>query len=232
MRKYFVIGILIICMQSVATQNNDTIYYDTNWKGVQVKNLATFMRVVYSPMNYQNSKTVKDFYITGELQSEGYIPVYIDKLDDKKSKFKGHCITYYKSGQKQFDIYRNDSCQLEGELKSYYENGNLKRIVYLDHNLLPEAVDYDEKGIKLSKGTIKDGQFEGEFTNYYENGLRKSKGILKNGKWQGTFYQFNTDGSYTEIEMIDGECKNNYYTFVHVDGKRTKMKNDNLKTKK
>jgi antitoxin component YwqK of YwqJK toxin-antitoxin module len=199
MKKLFFISILTVSIQVAVAQKMDTIYYDANWKGVPVKTLASFMRIAHLSADSQLG-TVKDFYITGELQTEGLIPVYIDKNDDKKSKFKGHVVSYYKSGKKQSEGFRNDSCQLEGVLTEYYENG-----------------------FKKVEEIFKNGQQDGEQTNYYDNGLRRSKGVVKNNKWVGTFYQFNVDGSYAILEYSDGKPKDNYI-LVGVNGKRTKMK--------
>jgi len=249
MKKLFVISILIVSMQVAVAQKIDTIYYDANWKGVPVKTLASFMRIAYLPGDAQLG-TAKDFYITGELQSEGLIPVYIDKNDDKKSKFKGHVVSYYKSGKKQSEGFRNDSCQIEGAATFYYENGNTKEVDVYQKGECQEATCYNENGVKLSmnKGifkngkiddgvqteyyengikksetTVMNGQSEGECTHYFENGLRKDKGTTKNGKWDGAYYQFNVDGSYCILEYTDGIPKNNFY-MVHINGTRSKMK--------
>jgi len=206
-------------------QKIDTIYYDANWKGVPVKTLASFIRIAYLPGDSQFG-TAKDFYITGELQTEGLIPVYIDKNDDLKSKFKGHTVSYYKSGKKQSEDFRNDSCQLEGEFTYYYENGNIKLVEICQKDVCQESTHYNENGVKLNtlKGTFKNGKFDnGVQTEYYENGLRRIKGTVKNGKWDGTYYQFNVDGSYAILEYSDGK-PNDHYIFVGVNGKRTKMK--------
>ena len=141
MRKLVAFSILMICIQFISAHKNDTIYYDQNWKGVSTMALATYMRVVYKSNDSQNTDIVKDFYISGKLQSEGFIPVYIDKTDNKKSKFKGHAISYYKSGKIQLESSRNDSCQLEGEYVYYFQNG-----------------------LKMLRGTFKNGKKDGEFT--------------------------------------------------------------------
>jgi len=250
MKKLVIISMLMVCIQFISAQKNDTIYYDMNWKGVSTKALATYKRIVYKSNDSQNMNSVKDFYITGELQSEGLIPVNIDKTDDKKSKFKGHQVTYYKSGKKKFEQYSNDSCQIEGVATFYYENGNTKEVDVYQNGEGQEATGFNESGVKLNtlKGTFKDGklddgvqteyyengikkfegpikngQYEGECIRYSENGLRQVKGNNKNSKWDGTCYQFNADGSYYIVEYVDGKSKDNCI-LVGVNGKRTKMK--------
>ena len=225
MKNLLAIGLLLISVQTVIAQKIDTIYYDANWKGVANKDLAYFIRIASKAANDSHNSTFKDFYITGEHQTDEVIAIYIDKIDDAKSKVKGHISSYYKSGQKQYECTKNDSCQLEGEATSYYENGILKSKDLYKNGLLQELTIWNENGVKIRflKGPLVNGKFEGELTEFYENGLRKNKGIIKDGKFIGTFYQFNLDGSYCEIEYKDGQPKKDYI-LVGLNGKRTKMK--------
>ena len=53
----------------------DTLFYDKEWKGVESPQFASFYRI-YNPdttSSFRKSfrKIYRDFYITGELQSEG-----------------------------------------------------------------------------------------------------------------------------------------------------------------
>lgn len=108
---YFLLTISMIEISSISGQTlkMDTLYYNSNWKGVHIKDLASYMRVVYyAPKGSNYNDVAKDFYITGELQGEG-VPVYIDKYDDSKSKWKGQTIAYYKSGKKASESNYTDS---------------------------------------------------------------------------------------------------------------------------
>lgn len=76
----------------------DTLFYDKEWKGVENKAFATYFRVIPRSIDSNFRKQFRDYYITGELQSEdGYIS--IDKYDDSKSIFDGEWMNYYKSGK-------------------------------------------------------------------------------------------------------------------------------------
>ena len=89
---------LFISIQSSGQIQTDTLYYDKDWKGVESKAFATYVRVFSDPNDEKFPKRCRDYYITGELQSEGEY-ISIDKYDDSKSVFNGEWTTYYKSGK-------------------------------------------------------------------------------------------------------------------------------------
>ena len=156
-------------------QTTETYYYNEQWKGVESKEQAFYTREVYIPKDPRYPKTFKDYYRTGELMSEGEF-VSIDKFDDTKS-VRGKNKMYYKDGTLMLD------CQVE--------NGN---------------------------GTV---------TNYWDNGLVKSKGTMKDGKFDGMFYEFTSDG-YTckESELKAGEPAHPYYVVTNADGGYAKYYHD------
>lgn len=172
MRKLFVtcmfLGALLDGHAQIAKQ--DTLFYDQNWKGVESRSFAAFYRILSSSNDSNFGKRFRDYYITGELQSEGgYIS--IDKYDDAKSVMDGEWVNYYKSGKTQ------------------------------------------------AKGTRQNGIGIGEYTEYYENGLIKTHGYLKNGKADGILSQFDEKGEMcTQVEMVDGNPKYNYYILSNKDG--------------
>lgn len=122
MRKLFVI--ILSCFYSVNVVigqiSLDTLYYDKDWKGCE-KTFATYYRIYTSSTNNNLKKKYRDYYITGELQSEGEY-ISIDKYDDSKSVFDGEFINYYKSGKIEQKGNRTKGKQ-EGEYIKYAENG-------------------------------------------------------------------------------------------------------------
>jgi len=188
MKKLFIISILVTSIIHVVAQKNDTIYYDS--KGVSNKTLASFMRVVYPTNGSAQGITFKDFFMTGELQTEGLTVINIDHKDTSKDKFKGHQINYYKSGQKQFEITRNDSCLFDGEYNEFYEDGKTKvKGIYKNSQLDGEYNEFNKDGTTKVKGIYKNGKFDGELTQYYENGnLKQVDVFLNNIIQESTFY--------------------------------------------
>lgn len=127
MKKIFLFVSLVIMFVADSFSQSvklDTIYYDKNWKGVSNAAFAAFYRVYDANDKSELKKHFRDYYITGELQSEGgYIS--IDKSDDSNSVFDGEWINYYKSGKVEQKGYRNRGVA-EGEYTAYYENGLVK----------------------------------------------------------------------------------------------------------
>ena len=88
----------MVAISSYAQNDTDTLYYDKEWKGVESKAFASFFRVIPKSGNPNFRKPMRDYYITGELQSEGYY-LSVDKYDDRNSVFDGAFTNYYKSGK-------------------------------------------------------------------------------------------------------------------------------------
>lgn len=103
----------------------DTLYYDSNWKGVATKQPASFYRVINLDAYGNISGLIKDYYITGELQGKGDA-VFIDRDDDRKSKWKGIVYTYSKAGEILSETDVDKLCQ------SFYKDD--KTFQYYVHN--------------------------------------------------------------------------------------------------
>lgn len=99
----------------------DTLYYDKEWKVVGNKVFAEYYRVYPVIDDSVSRKPFRDYYITGELQSEGGF-ITIDRYDDSKSVFDGDWTSYYKSGKIEQQGTRARGKQ-EGEYIRYAENG-------------------------------------------------------------------------------------------------------------
>lgn len=155
----------------------DTIYYDKEWKGVGSKVFATYYRVVIEN-DSSARKMHKDYFITGELQSEGTY-TSIDREDDAKSVFEGPFVTYYKSGAvEKRGTHVNG--KLEGEWTWYYENGLIHQHAFL-----------------------KGGEMDGIFTEFREDGLCVQVEYAM-GKPKYDYYTVSTqDGFAAKYRMKD-----------------------------
>ena len=122
----------------------DTLYYDKDWKGCE-KTFATYYRIYALSTDNNLKKKFRDYYITGELQSEGEY-ISIDKFDDSKSVFDGEFVVYYKSG--------------EIELKGNRINGKKEG----------EYTKYKEDGLILLHANFKDDKLHGIYTEFSEDG--------------------------------------------------------------
>ena len=159
----------------------DTLYYDKDWKGVENKVFASYFRVLSSSEDSSYRKPLRDYYITGELQSEsGYIT--IDKYDDSNSVFDGEWISYYKSGQ-----IEEKGTRIRGKQEGEY-------------------VRYNEDGLILLHAYFKDDQLDGIYTEFSEDGNLSMQIEYKEGK---PLYDYcvlsNQEGFCSKVRLSDNQ---------------------------
>lgn len=147
----------------------DTLFYDSNRKGVESALYSHYYKIMTTPDNPKFQKRFKDYSINGTLLAEGVF-ISIDKYDDSKSILDGQQIRYYDNGNVKCEFnYHNG--KLYGTMKEYNENGELNIITTY------------ENGIK-----------NGEQTYYYNNGNPQKITPYHNDKINGTLQEFNESG--------------------------------------
>lgn len=121
-----------------------TEYFDENWNRCQPKQAAYYRLVTYEAPNRPKG-VVKDYYITGEIQSEQY-PVYIDYDDEKRVFLEGEQVFYYKNGQiMQKQQFCNN--RVNGPVITYYQNGAVESEAMFDFGTPNgDALQYDQNG--------------------------------------------------------------------------------------
>lgn len=190
---------LFVTLHYVDAQKNtlDTLYYDKEWKVVSNKAFASFYRVLDLSDKSTSKKHYRDYYITGELQSEGgYIS--IDKADDNKSIFDGEWINYYKSGKIEQKGFRVKGIE-QGEYTAYYENGLVKTHV-----------------IMLN------GKPDGILTQFNENGDMYFQTEMSNGEPKYDYYIASSkDGYSSKLRIMDNTP---IWESPTLDEKRTEYK--------
>ena len=199
MNKYKLFLLLFLSIHCISSfsQRIDTLYYDNNWKGVESKQFASYIRYASYAQDSNYKNRFRTYFNTGELQAEGEF-ISIDKYNDGNSKF-GVCKFFYRNGKTQLDWNIVDG---NGMSIYYYENGNKKEEV--------EFVNGERNGLAIS---------------YFEIGLIHTKGNLVNGKYDGIFYQFTEKGdACSQVEYKNGEYVKPYYTYSTQDGLVTKYK--------
>ncbi len=95
--------LLMYCLLTSLSVWSQTIeYFDAEWNRVDSEEKAAYYRQISYDRNGKPINTVRDFFISGELQFEGkFISVNPDTLD-------GLCTWYYRNGQKKREAtYRN-----------------------------------------------------------------------------------------------------------------------------
>lgn len=153
-------------------------YFDENWNRCVPKQAAYFRLITYSAPNKPQG-IVKDYYITGELQSE-QLPVFID-YDDEGKNF------------------------LEGKQTFYHKNGKVASVRYY-YNNQPNGpqTDYYPDGVVSSESFWNMGVPNGDMIQYHPDGkyatvAKYDNGLLHNNKYlqitedQMVFLVYNED---------------------------------------
>lgn len=133
-----------------------TEYFDKDWRRCQPKEASFYRLVTYRAPNRPDG-IVRDYYITGELQSEQY-PVYIDYDDDACSFLEGEQTFYYKTGEVESkrQYYNN---RLNGPIATYYKSGALASNVMFSFGVPHgDAVEYYENGKLATVRKYENGQ--------------------------------------------------------------------------
>jgi S1-C subfamily serine protease len=168
-QKLFILTIgLLISFLSFGQE--EKIYYDSDWK-VCNKSNAEYYRLITIDENGKPLGKVKDYYISGKLQWEGYFS-YVDKYDNSKDINEGLCIWYYENGRKSRESTMVKNLE-EGLTTYWFENGNKAR-----------EVEYTK------------GKPNGSWVDYYESGKIYRKFEFYNGELASQFFtecdEFNT----------------------------------------
>jgi antitoxin component YwqK of YwqJK toxin-antitoxin module len=180
MKKVFLAMLLAAtCLPSFAQQKTQTLYYDKDWKGVEDKTFATYYRVLSVSEDNGFKKPFRDYYVTGELQGEGYY-TYIDKYDDSKSVFDGNLTSYFKNGKV--------------EQQATYANGKLEGTF----------IRYREDGLIDVKANYKDGKYDGLYTEFTDNGNLCMQAEYVNGVPINDWYMVSDQsGNCSKLRLSD-----------------------------
>ena len=97
-------------------------YFDEHWNRCDPKQAAYYRLITYSAPNKPKG-VVKDYYISGELQSEQY-PIFIDYDDEGKTFLEGKQTFYHKNGKVSGEKYFYNN-QPNGPQTEYYPDGKI-----------------------------------------------------------------------------------------------------------
>lgn len=179
-----------------------TEYFDEKWNRCRQKDASYYRLVTYESHNKPKG-IVKDFYMSGQLQSE-FTAVYLDYDDERKNFHEGEATWYFKSGKiEQKRFYINN--KINGKNTIYYENGQIARETNYSwgeyHGLFQQW--YKTGKPKITAFYENGNLIENKFTEYDENGL----GALvykENFRINKEQWEVNAEGSSSLITN-DGE---------------------------
>lgn len=174
-----------------------TEYFDDNWNRCKQKDASFYRLVTYQEENKPKG-VIKDYYISGQLQSE-FTAVYLDYDDEGKNFHEGEAIWYYKNGRiEQKRYYYNNN--INGKNSHYYDNGEIAQEVNYKNGILDGPyLQWYKTGKPKIIALYENGELvESKFIEYDENGLGAlvyHENFLKNqNQWEAKI-----EGSHSEI---------------------------------
>ena len=145
-------------------------YFDKNWVRCGQKNAAFYRVITYKAPNRPQG-IIKDYYMSGKLQSE-FSCVYIDYRDDHLNFNTGETKWYYENGQlsRQCNYVNNT---IIGDDVTFYENGNKQSITKYDKKGIIQSHEvWYLSGKQYLTAKYKDGRLVNDcYTEYDENGV-------------------------------------------------------------
>ncbi|SEM83514.1 Trypsin-like peptidase domain-containing protein [Prevotella sp. ne3005] len=147
-----------------------TEYFDEEWKRCNLSNAKFYRIVTYKAPNRPQGK-IRDYYISGRLQSE-FDCVYINYDDDNLNFNSGETIWYYENGQiSRRCNFKNNI--IIGKDINYFDNGKTNIIIEYDNE---GRILSHKRWYKSGKPNIvadyKDGRLINDrYTEFDEDGL-------------------------------------------------------------
>lgn len=195
MKRLLFVAFLLCCCAMGTAQRVDTLYYDSDWKRIDLAQLASYTRYAAYYDDGEHPNTFKTIFRNGEIEGEGEF-VRLDTIDDTNSAFGPHK-RYYKDGALHVVSTIKDG---NGIFTSYYPNGNKKETFGFKNHML-----------------------DGESYDYFENGLIRIKSIYQDDELQGIAYVFSEDGhSCKQYEYDHGQLSKPYYLLTTSQGYSSK----------
>lgn len=174
-----------------------TEFFDDKWNRCKQKDASYYRLVTYESDNKPKG-LVKDFYISGQLQSE-FTAVYLDYDDEGKNFHEGEATWYYKNGKIQQKRYYYNN-KINGKNTFYYDNGQIAQEANYNHGVLNGMYQqwYKTGRLKIT-ALYEDGSLvDNKYIEFDENGL----GALvynENFRANKEDWEANLDGSSSQI---------------------------------
>lgn len=147
-----------------------TEYFDYEWKRCNQKDASYYRLVTYESDNKPKG-IVKDFYISGQLQSE-FTAVYLDYDDEGKNFHEGEATWYFKNGKiEQKRYYYNN--KINGKNTFYYDNGQIAQEANYAYGVYDGLYQqwYKTGKPKINALYEKGNLIDNKYIEYDENGL-------------------------------------------------------------
>ncbi|WP_338976715.1 toxin-antitoxin system YwqK family antitoxin [Fusobacterium nucleatum] len=156
---------------------------------------------------YERKMKDKIAYKEGsDIPFTGVFGVVIDDKIESYEEYKNGVLdgeTAYFAKGKQVKLLSEmyTKGKLNGQQKSYYENGKLKSIVYYSNDRINGIESYDRNGKLLHKSIFENGT--GDWKFYWSNGKVSEEGKYKAWRKDGVWKKYREDGSLDTVIKYD-----------------------------
>ena len=156
---------------------------------------------------YERKMKDKIAYKEGsDIPFTGVFGVVIDDKIESYEEYKNGLLdgeTAYFAKGKQVKLLSEmyTKGKLNGQQKSYYENGKLKSIVYYSNDRINGIESYDRNGKLLHKSIFENGT--GDWKFYWSNGKVSEEGKYKSWRKDGVWKKYREDGSLDTVIKYD-----------------------------
>jgi len=188
MIKFFLIFSFFFCFFKADAQN-DTIFYDDDWKVIEEKEEASFYRLWSINIENENYEII-DYYISNQLQCKG---AYKSKKEKKKI---GKWVWYFINGEKEKEGNYKDGSKI-GTFTYWHENGQKAEIRNYDDDLIKYISKWNKDGrIQIENG-------EGIYTDFWDNNNVYYSGKVVNFLKVGTWKRYGDSGELRNEEIFE-----------------------------
>lgn len=146
-----------------------TEYFDDKWNRCKKGDASYYRLITYVAQNRPKG-LVKDYYISGQIQSE-FFAVYLDYDDDGKSFYEGEETWYHKNGTiEQKRYYYNN--KINGKNSFYYDNGKVSSERIYSFGEIKSERRWSENGKLKIIAVFEDGELKNnKYIEFDENGI-------------------------------------------------------------
>lgn len=182
------------CFLGFSQVKLDTVYYDANYKAVEMKEFSQTYAIVTIPSDPHYNMRYKQYSTaTNTLISEGAFSSW-DRYDWMSIVREGTVTSYFDNGNKKsITPFKNN--MIDGKYLEYYENGTLKKDVsHKDDMRNGKYLEYYEDGTLRKDLSFKDDMRNGNIKTYYSNGVLANDAQFKNDRLDGVYKRYNQKG--------------------------------------
>ncbi len=140
MKKFLIIFSLLIL--NYVSKSQDTIYYNEEWQTIERAQKNGFMEIIQHYPNDSSQVIESIYYDSGQLKS------YTNYSSYRRLKVDGPSKEWYKNGILALEINYVKG-KKNGSLKSYWDNGKMRRTETYRNDTLIDGKCYNSNGIEI-----------------------------------------------------------------------------------